>query len=83
MSSKSFLAKSKFFKKNQSSNSTSNFNNWLYVQTFKDNIKEIIKIKNTFSKLFSNKIMEIHNIMNNTNQKDKLKFSMTTKMLQS
>jgi len=73
------LAKSKNFNKNQSSNPTSNSNNWLYTQASKGNIKEIIKIKNAFLKLFSNKIMEIYNTMNNTNQKGKQKFNMITK----
>ena len=57
------LAKSKFFNKNQPSNSTSNSNNWLYTQVSKGNIKKIIKIQNAFLKLSFNKVMEIYNIM--------------------
>ena len=57
----------------------SNSNNQSYIQTSKGNIKEIIKIKNTFPKLFSKKIIEIHNITNNIELKSKPKFNMTTK----
>ena len=71
--SKSVLAKSKYFKKIQSLNS----NNCLYTWAFKDNIKEIIKIKDAFPKLSSNKIIEIHNITSNKGLKGKLKFNMT------
>jgi len=74
--SKSMLAKSKIFNKNQPSNSSSNFNNQSYVQVSKSNIKEIIKIKDTFPKLSFDKITEIYNIINNTSQKSKLKFNM-------
>jgi len=41
----------------------------------------IIKIKDTFSKLFSNKVPEIYNIMTNSNQKDKHKLNIITKDL--
>ena len=63
---KSILARSKYFKKIQSSNfQSSSSNNCSYVQASKGNIKEIIKIKDTFLKLSSNKIIEIYDITNN------------------
>jgi len=48
---------------------------------YKNNIKEIFKIKDIFSNLSLNKILEIHDIMNKSNQKDKPKFNMMTKGL--
>ena len=56
-------------------------NNRLYTQASEDNIKEIIKIKNAFSKLSSNKIIKIYNITNNIESKDKPKFNITTQSL--
>ena len=83
---KSIFAKSKYFKKiqllnlnNQLYAQASNSNNYSYVQVFKGNIKEIIKIKNVFSNLSSNKTIEIYVITNNKELKGKLKFNMTTK----
>jgi len=75
------LAKSKFFNKNQPSTQllTPITGYILYIQASKGNIKEIIKIKNAFLKLSSDKVMEIYNIMNNTNQKGKQKFNIITK----
>jgi len=58
-----------------------NSNNQLYIQVFKDNIKEIVKIKDTFPKLSSDKVTEIYKIINNPNQKDKPKFNIMTKDL--
>jgi len=40
-----------------------------YAQASRNNIKEIFKIKDTFSKLFLNKVLEIHNVMNKLSQK--------------
>jgi len=77
--SNSVLAKSEYFKKNQLLNIASKSNKQLYIQVFKGNIKEIIKIKNAFPKLSSEKIIEIHNITNNIKPKSKPKFNMTTK----
>ena len=74
--SKSVLAKSKFFKKNQTLNS----NNLSYTQASKEDIKNIIKIKDAFPKLPSNKIIEIHNIINNKGiKRRKPKINITTK----
>ena len=78
--SKIILDKSKYYK-NQSSNLALKSNNRLYIQASKDNIKEIIKIKNTFSKLSSNKIIKIYNITNNIGSKNKPIFNITTKSL--
>lgn len=69
----------KFHKKNQSSKSASESKNWLYIQVFKNNIKKIVKIKNAFSKLSSEKVIGTHKIMNNINQKGKSKFNIITK----
>ena len=79
--SKSVLAKSNFFKKNLPFNSASKSNEWLYVQISKDNIKEIVKIKETFLKLSSHKVMEIYKVINNMNQKNKSKINIMTKGL--
>jgi len=73
--SKSVLVKLKFFKKNVMVESV----NKSYVQALRNNIKEIFKIKNTFSKLFLNKVLEIHNVINKLSQKSKAKLNMTTK----
>lgn len=73
------LAKSKFYKKIQSSNSVSDFKTQSYTQVFKDNIKKTIKIKDVFPKISSNKVIEIYKVINNTNQKGKPKFNITTK----
>jgi len=56
--SKSVQAKFKFYKKNQSLTSDLKSNNKLYTQASKDNISKIIKIKEAFPKLFSNKVSE-------------------------
>ena len=83
--SKSILAKSRYFNKNQPLNknnySYTKSNNHLYAQASKGNIKDIIKIKNTFLKLSFNKIIKIHNITNRKGVKGKLKINMTTKGL--
>ena len=55
--SPSILTKSKHFQKAI-----------LFAQAIQGNIAEILKIKNAFSKLFSKKIIEIHNIVFNTKQ---------------
>ena len=83
--SKSILVKSKYFNKNQPLNKNNysyiKSNNHLYAQASKDNIKDIIKIKNTFLKLSFNKIIKIHNITSRKGVKGKLKINMTTKGL--
>ena len=50
-----------------------------YAQALRNNIKEIFKIKNIFSKLFLNKVLEIYNVMNKLSQKSKAKLNITTK----
>ena len=47
----------------------------------KGNIKEIFKIRDAFSKLFLDKVSEIHNVINKLLQKSKPKLSMTTEDL--
>lgn len=61
--------------------SVNKLDNRLYAQASKDNIKEIFKIKDVFPKLFHDKVLEIHDVMNKLSQKGKPKFSMTTKGL--
>jgi len=63
--SKSILIKSKFYLKNQS-----------FVQATRENIEDILKIKEAFSKLSPSKITEIQNITNNNEKtKDKLRIN--------
>ena len=49
------------------------------MQASKEDINNIIKIKDTFLKLLVNKVSEIQKIMNNSVKKDKLKINMITK----
>lgn len=79
--SKSVLAKSKFYKKNQSLTLELKSNNKSYVQASKSNISEIIKIKEAFSKLSSNKVSEIHRVINDLGYKGKPKLNMISKDL--
>jgi len=73
--SKSILAKSKFYNKNPllSSNSISNIK--LYTQVSKGDISKIIKIKEPSS----NKVLEVHKVINKSDIKGKPKFNITTK----
>jgi len=50
-----------------------------YIQVFKEDINDIIKIKDVIPKLLANKVLEIQNIMNNLVKKNKLKINMTMK----
>jgi len=75
------LAKSKFFKDNQKSKPNSQSNKPSYTQAFKSNIQNFLKIKNTFSKISLDKISEIHNVINKSNQKDKPRLNMIMKGL--
>jgi len=50
-----------------------------FAQATKGNAEDILKIKEAFSKLSTKKIIEMHNIAHNTNQKSCLKLNMTTK----
>jgi len=70
--SKSVLAKSKFYKGDQMMKPKS------YAQASKEDINEIIKIKNS-PKLSSNKISEIYKAINNSDNKGKPKLNMMTK----
>jgi len=75
------LIKSKYFKKNQTSSSNLQPKKLSYIWASKSDINNIIKIKNIFLKLFSNRISEIHKIMNKLSQKSRPKLNMTTKRL--
>ena len=79
--SKSILAKSKFYNTDLSLLSNSKPYVKSYVQASKRNINDIIKIKEAFLKLSSNKVLEVHNIINKAGNKDKPKFNMITKSL--
>jgi len=79
--SKSILAKSKFYNTDLSLLSNSKPYIKSYVQAFKRNINDIIKIKEAFLKLSSNKVLEVHNIINKAGKTDKPKFNMITKSL--
>jgi len=81
--SKIVLEKSKFYKFkmtffSSSSNSLSSHSRCLYTQISKNNIKNIVKIKKTFSNLSAKKIEDVHKVLNN-NKKKKLKINMMTK----
>jgi len=60
--SKSILAKSKFFKKNSTLDPAHKSNKQLSAQIFKNNIRNIIKIKETFPKLSSQKVSKIYKV---------------------
>jgi len=77
--SKSILAKSKYFKKSSTTNTDNKSTNYSYAQASKDSIKDIAKIKNNFMRLFTQKVIDIHKVLNNTNKKEKPKINMTTK----
>jgi len=51
----------------------------LYAQASEKKINEIIKIKDIFSKLLSHKILEIHKVIDNSENKGKPKLNMTTR----
>ena len=72
---KSNLAKSKYYKRIQSSK----LKILLFTQATKCDIENILKIKDVSSRLSSNKIIKIHNIVNNDRTKNKLKLNITTK----
>jgi len=72
-SNQSVLEKSKFYKGNQLAKSK------LYEQVSKRSINDIIKIKDVFSKLLSNKILEIHKVINEIDNKKKSKLNIMTK----
>ena len=59
--SKSIVAKFKIFKKNQVTTLT---NKPIYMQTSTSNVKNIIKIKDVFLKLFTDKVLKIYKVLN-------------------
>jgi len=76
--SQSILAKSKFFR---NKNLTSNFqlNKTSYIQVLQNNIKDIIKIKDTFPKLSADKICKVQRVINNLSYKNKPRLNITIK----
>lgn len=75
--SKSVLTKLK--KKNQVSTLYFQLNKLTYMQASISNVKDIIKIKDVFLKLSTNKVSEIYKLMNNLSQKEKPKLNIITK----
>jgi len=74
------LAKSKFFKKNQTLTKNPQSNRPSYTQAL-NNIKDIVKIKDIFPKLSADKISEIYQVISNLNQKNKPRLNMIIKGL--
>jgi len=72
------LEKSKFYKAKIFSSSILVQSAQSYIQASKYNIKDIVKIKENFSKLFIKKIEEVHKVLNNI-KKEKPKLNITTK----
>jgi len=75
---KNILEKSKFFKDKNPVINFNNKNRHSYTQVLFPNIKEILKIKDSFPNISSKKIEEIHNTINDPS-KVKLRINMTTK----
>jgi len=72
------LAKFKFHKANLFSSTSSKPISQSYTQTFKKNIKNIVKIKENFLNLLAQKVKEVHKVLNNL-KKNKSKLNITTK----
>jgi len=72
------LAKFKFHKTNLFSNTSFKPISQSYTQTFKKNIKNIVKIKENFLNLLAQKVKEVHKVLNNL-KKNKSKLNITTK----
>jgi len=79
--SKSILAKSKFYNKNLLLSLSFKPNIKSYAQVFQGDISKIIKIKEVFSRLSPNKVLEVHEVINKSDIKNKPKFNITTKGL--
>jgi len=77
------MKKSKFFKeKNNKINYKKNVQKkQSYIQVLASNINKIMKIKNSFPKLFLKKIKKIHKIVNEKNEKSKPTINIITKEL--
>ena len=69
--SKKVLEKFKFYKAKTTFTSTFTQSNKLYIQVFKNNIKDIIKIKENFPNLLAKKVEKIHKVLNNS-KKDQM-----------
>ena len=67
--SKSILANFKYFKKNSIINIENKSINHSYTYALKNSIKNIAKIKDTFLKLSTQKVLDIHKVLNNTIKK--------------
>jgi len=80
--SKKILKKSKLFQNKDKSpiGNSNNKNRYSYTQALSSNVKEILKIKESFSNISLKKIMEIYKTVNNPG-KIKPRINMTTKKL--
>jgi len=77
--SKKIFKKFNFFKKKEKGKSKESLKKELsYTQVSKNNINEIVKIKENFPNLSTKKIEEMQKVINEL-KKDKLRFNMTTK----
>ena len=74
------MAKSKFFKKNQTLTKNPQSNGPSYTQAL-NNVKDIVKIKDIFPKLSADKISEVYQVISNLNQKNKPRLNMIIKGL--
>ena len=54
------------------------YSSWSYIQILSVNIKEIVKIKNSFLNLLTRKIEEVQKVINKP-KKDKPRFNMIIK----
>jgi len=77
------LAKLKYYKRkpsSSSSNLSSTNNSQLYIQVSKNNIKDIVKIKENFLNLSAKKIKKVYKVLNNQ-KKNNPKINIITKSL--
>ena len=74
------MKKSKFYKDKLSSSSIFSQGSWSYTQVFKDNVNNIIKIKDNFLNLSNKKVKKVYRILNNFKKK-RLKLNIMTKDL--
>lgn len=74
------MKKSKFYKDKLSSSSIFSQGSWSYTQVSKDNVNNIIKIKDNFLNLSNKKVKKVYRILNNFKKK-RLKLNIMTKGL--
>ena len=74
------MKKSKFYKDKLSFSSIFSQGSWSYTQVSKDNVNNIIKIKDNFLNLSNKKVKKVYRILNNFKKK-RLKLNIMTKDL--